>query len=164
MYATVTRDGTGRIVVYGPYDTAVTAARPAAGDRPRYGPYDTAVTAQNDHAVTVAICPPGAADRTTGTLAHPHQHVTAGPALTAAPVCAPAAASVGDLNASTVAVCIHPPSHSLFVVGPFTGPDRAEQWWHARTNRFAKTGANCHVLALTAPITGDANPSSGDEA
>ncbi|WP_018223580.1 MULTISPECIES: hypothetical protein [Salinispora] len=144
MYATVTRDGTGRIVVYGPYGIAVTAS--------------------NDQAVTVAICPPGAADRTTGTLAHPYQHATAGPALTTAPVCAPATASVGDLNAPTVAVCIHPRSHSVFVVGPFTGPDRAEQWWHTRTNRFAETGAHCHVLALTAPSTGDATPSSGDEA
>ncbi|MFI7550780.1 hypothetical protein ACIBQ2_13610 [Micromonospora sediminimaris] len=49
MYATVTRDDTGRIVVYGPHDTPATAP--------------------NDGAVTVAICPPGAADRTSGTLA-----------------------------------------------------------------------------------------------
>lgn len=106
-------------------------------------------------------CP---ADRTTGTLAHPYQYATAGAALAAAPVRSPAAASVGDLNAVTVVVCVHPRSRSLFVVGPFTGPDRAEQWWHARTNRFAETEANCHVLALTAPTTNDAIPSSGDEA
>jgi hypothetical protein len=49
MYATVTRDDTGRIVVYGPRDTLGTAP--------------------DDGAVTVAICPPGAADRTSGTLA-----------------------------------------------------------------------------------------------
>ncbi len=48
MYATVTRD-IQRIVVYGPHDTPATAP--------------------NDGAVTAAICPPGAADRTTGTLA-----------------------------------------------------------------------------------------------
>ncbi|WP_018583811.1 hypothetical protein [Salinispora arenicola] len=49
MYATVTRDDTGRIVVYGPHDTPVVVP--------------------TDGAVTVAICPPRAADRTTGTLA-----------------------------------------------------------------------------------------------
>lgn len=47
MYATVTRDDIGRIVVYGPHDTPATAP--------------------NDGAV--AICLPGAADRTSGTLA-----------------------------------------------------------------------------------------------
>ncbi|MFY1574247.1 hypothetical protein ACN26Z_05085 [Verrucosispora sp. WMMD703] len=47
MYATVTRDDTGSSVVYGPHDT------------PAIAPNDGAVT----------ICPPGAADRTTGTLA-----------------------------------------------------------------------------------------------
>jgi hypothetical protein len=143
MYATVTRDGTGRIIVYGPHDTPVVAP--------------------NDGAVTVAICPPAAADRTTGTLAHPYQYA-AGPALAAVPVHAPAAASVDDLNAPTVAVCIHPRSHRLFVVGPFTGPDRAEQWWNAHTNRFAETGANCHLLALTAPTTVEATRTSGDDA
>ncbi|MDG4787674.1 hypothetical protein O7626_17305 [Micromonospora sp. WMMD1102] len=49
MCATVTRDDTGRIVVYAPHDTPAIAS--------------------NDGAVTVIICPPGAADRTTGALA-----------------------------------------------------------------------------------------------
>ncbi|WP_016815046.1 hypothetical protein [Salinispora oceanensis] len=49
MYATVTRDDTGRIVVYGPRDTPAIAP--------------------NDGAVIVPICSPGVADRTTGALA-----------------------------------------------------------------------------------------------
>ncbi|WKU03995.1 hypothetical protein [Micromonospora sp. HUAS LYJ1] len=49
MYATVTRDDTGHIVVYGPHVTPAIAP--------------------NDGAVTAAICPPGAVDPTTGTLA-----------------------------------------------------------------------------------------------
>lgn len=47
MYATVGHDDTGSIVVYGPHETQAIAP--------------------NDGAVTV--CPPGAASRTTGTLA-----------------------------------------------------------------------------------------------
>ena len=42
----------------------------------------------------------------------------------------------------------------MIVVGPFTGPDRAEQWWNARTNRFAESGARCHLLPVTTPPAG----------
>ncbi|QOC92237.1 hypothetical protein [Micromonospora craniellae] len=129
-----------------------------------YAPYDTPVVAPNDGAATVTVCPPVAADHTTGTLAHPYQYA-ARPALAAVPVRAPATASVTDLNTPTIAGRGHPHSHRRFVVGPFTGPDRAEQRRHAPVNRFAENGANRHVLALTAPTTtGTATRTSGVDA
>lgn len=138
MYVTVTPDGTGRLAVHGPVPPpAVPASATAHGV-----------------AVTVAVCPVAAADRTTGTLAHPYQYAAAGPGIAASPVRPPAISSVDDLNAVTVAVCVHPLSHRMIVVGPFTGPDRAEQWWNARTNRFADSGAQCHFLPVTTPPTG----------
>jgi hypothetical protein len=144
MHVTVAPDGTGRLVVHGPH--------PAPAITP------------GGAAVTVAVCPVAAVDRTTGTLAHPYQYTAAGPVIAACPPRPPAADSVGDLNTATVAVCVHPSSHRMFVVGPFTGPDRAEQWWHARTNRFAETGACCHILPLTVPPGGAAEPTSGGPA
>jgi hypothetical protein len=144
MYVTVIRDGTGRLAAHAPDD--IPAAEP------------------DDSTITVAVCPPDAADRTTGTLAHPYQFTTAGAVLAAVPVRAPVTASVDDLNALTVAVCLHPVSHRMFVVGPFTAPDRAEQWWNARTNRFAETGAHCHILPLTAPSPSDAPGGNGGQA
>lgn len=133
MYVTVTPDGTGRLAAHGPVPPpAVPASATAHGV-----------------AVTVAVCPVAAADRTTGTLAHPYQFAAAGPGIAASPVLSLANGSVDDLNAVTVAVCVHPLSHRMIVVGLFTGFDRAEQWWNARTNRFAETGARCHVLPVS---------------
>lgn len=138
MYVTVTPDGTGRLAVHGPVPPpAVPVSATAHGV-----------------AVTVAVCPVAAVDRATGALAHPYQFAVAGPGIAASPVLPPVTSSVGDLNAVTVAVCVHPLSHRMFVVGPFTGPDRAEQWWNARINRFVDSGARCHILALTAPPAG----------
>lgn len=74
MYVTVTRDGTDRLVAHGLYDT------PAI---------DT-----GNGAVTAAICPPGAVDRTTGILSRPYQYATAAPALAAVPVHAPTATTL----------------------------------------------------------------------
>jgi hypothetical protein len=131
MYVTVILDAAGRLTAHQP--------RP----EPNTSPAGTAVT--------VLLCPIVAVDRTTGTLAHPYQYTSAGPIIAACRPSAPIAGSVGDLNAPTVAVCVHPLSHRMFAVGPFIGPDRAEQWWHARTNRFADTGGYCHIVPLTAP-------------
>lgn len=136
MYVTVTHDGTGRLAAHGPVPPpAVPASATAHGA-----------------AVTLAVCPVAAADRTTGALAHPYQFTAAGPGIAAAPVLPPTTRTVDDLNALTVAVCVHPLSHRMIVIGPFTGPDRAEQWWNARTNRFAETGARCHILAVSSQL------------
>lgn len=97
MYVTVTvtPDGTSRLVVHGPVPPpAVPASATAHGV-----------------AVTVAVCPVAAADRTTGTLAHPYQFAAAGPGIAASPVRPPAISLVDD--------------------------------------RFAETGAHCHILPVS---------------
>ncbi|MEV4517998.1 hypothetical protein AB0K00_54710 [Dactylosporangium sp. NPDC049525] len=127
MHVTITADDTGRLTVQPAADTA------APGDA---------------HNVTVALCPPGAYDRPSGTLTHPYRYANATPAIAAAPVHPPCDATVADLNAPTVLVAIHPLSRRLLAVGPFTGPDRARQWWHADANQLASNGAACHVLPL----------------
>jgi hypothetical protein len=137
MYVTVTANSTRWLVVYGP----------------RPGPAVSLVGT----AVTVPVCPVAAVDRTNGVLTHPYRYRAAGPVIAGCLPRPPAAGTVGDLNAETVAVCVHPVSHRMFVVGPFTGPDRAEHWWHARINRFADVGVRCHVLPLNPPPSTDGN-------
>lgn len=144
MYVTVTHDGTGQLAVHGPVDATT-------GDIA-------------DTAVVTVVCPPGAVDRMTGALSHPYQFATIGHDLVAVPVRPPATATVSDLNALTVAVCIHPFSLRMLVVGLFTGPDRAEQWWQDRFNRMAAIGAHCHILPLTGPTASSTGPITGEPA
>jgi hypothetical protein len=126
MHVTIIADDAGRLTVHPAAD-----ATPSGAD-----------------AITVLLCPPDAYDRPSGTLAHPYQYTNAPTDVAAAPVHPPRDATVADLNAPTVLVAIHPLSRRLLAVGPFTGPDRARQWWHADANRFATSGTACHVLAL----------------
>lgn len=126
MQVTINRDDTGRLTAH---------AAPAA-------PHDTA-------GFTVRLCPPDACERWSGTLAHPHQYAYASAELAAVPTQPPRDETVADLNAPTVIVAIHPRCRHTLAVGPFTGPDRARQWWQATPNRFAASGATCHVLPLS---------------
>ncbi|WP_327006050.1 hypothetical protein OHA72_01390 [Dactylosporangium sp. NBC_01737] len=127
MHVTITADDAGRLTV-----------RPAAD----------ATTPGSPDSVTVLLCPPDAYDRRSGTLVHPYRYTPAPTGVAAAPVYPPRDATVVDLNAPTVLVAIHPLSRRLLAVGPFTGPDRAQQWWHADSNQFATSGTACHVLPL----------------
>ncbi|MET7427117.1 hypothetical protein [Dactylosporangium sp. NPDC005555] len=141
MHVTITTDDAGRLT-----------ARPAA-DATTPGGADT---------ITVLLCPPDAYDRPSGTLTHPYQYTNAPTAVAAAPVHPPRDATVADLNAPTVIVAIHPLSRRLLAVGPFTGPDRARQWWHADSNRFATHSTACHVLPLPSLDTVIALSQEGD--
>jgi hypothetical protein len=126
MHVTITADDAGRLTGHPATDTT-----PGGPD-----------------SVTVLLCPPDAYNRLSGTLAHPYRYTNAPAGVAAAPVHPPRDATVADLNAPTAIVAIHPLSHRLLAIGPFTGPDRARQWWHADSNRFAASGTACHVLAL----------------
>ncbi|MEU1808416.1 hypothetical protein [Micromonospora aurantiaca (nom. illeg.)] len=127
MHVTITRDDAGRLTVH-----------PATDANP---PGDA-------HSITVLVCPPDACDRPSGTLAHAYQYRSAPAAIATAPVRPPRDATVADLNAPTVLVAVDVLSRRLLVVGPFTGPDRARQWWDADSNRFATSDTACHVIAL----------------
>lgn len=132
MYITVSRDDTGRLVIHGQPHPDIPGTGPAIPD-----------------GITVRLCPPAACDRWSGNLAHPYQHTNVTAELAELPTSPPRDETVADLNAATAAVAIHPLSHRMLAVGPFTGPDRARQWWHADPNRFAENGATCHILPLT---------------
>jgi hypothetical protein len=142
MYVTITLTATGHRVAYGPYPTPPAPTDPAA--------------------VTAMLCPPAAADRITGILDPACQMAEASADLAGSKPYRPSVHTVDDLNAPTVAVCVHPALRHLFAVGVFTGPDRAEQWWQARTNAFGERGFGCHLITLITPEATDETQSGGE--
>lgn len=138
MYVTITPTASGSLVAHGPCAEPVAVAEPA---------------------VCLVLCPRSAVSRATWHLNHPYEYAAASKDLAALPEQRPIAVTVAELNAPTVAVVVHPLTPKMLAVGPFTGPDRAEQWWYVSVNRSATGDAICHILPLNSP---DAESDAGE--